>query len=118
MYILVLESESPSIESILAAGLTVCSAAVADAGIPMYALGTGVVVASSGETEADRDSTRQDLVVDPNGKQAREARARVTVGCIPALDAVSDVWLTGETTVEEMVKVGLTNDKRFRRLAS
>lgn len=99
-----LESESPSIESVLSAGLTVASAAVADAGVGMNGLGVGVVASSGNGDVGEGRKVR----LDPDGVEAREAEARVTVGCLPALDRISDVWLTGECEVEELIQVGFT----------
>lgn len=87
----------------LASGLTVCAAAVADAGIPMNGLGVGLVASLHQAEDAGR--TKPVVKLDPDGLQAREADARVTVACLPALDAVSDIWVTGEVTVESLLTV-------------
>jgi len=98
IYLLVLESESPSIESVLAAGLTVASAAVADSGIDMGGLAVGV-------TGASTSGKRGDVVLDPEAKVAQAAAGRATVGVLPALGVITDVWTTGELEVDELVQV-------------
>jgi exosome complex component MTR3 len=112
IYVLVLESESPSLESVLSAGLTVCSAAVADAGIAMNGLGVGL---SSSYTVAADNGSSGSSKINPSGAEARDAEARVTVGCLPALDAVSDIWLTGEIAVENLIQVSGGTSKRSRQ---
>jgi len=114
IYLLVLQSESPSIESVLASGLTVCAAAVADAGIAMNGLAVGTVTSLSGTDADSATNSKRIIQLDPDGLQARAADARVTVGCLPALDALSDVWVTGEVTVDNLISV--SPSRRSRRL--
>jgi exosome complex component MTR3 len=95
VYLLVLESDT--LPSVLSAGLTVASAAIADAGIAMGALGVGAVI--SGEKDG--------LRVDPTKQEEQDGDAILTVGIMPALDRVTNLWLTGETDVDDAVKVSL-----------
>lgn len=94
IWLLVLESESPALESTLAAGISVASAALGDAGIELVGLGVGV---SSALT-----TTGNVVVVDPNGGESRSAAARMTLGVVPALDTVSDIWFTGCAKAEDV----------------
>lgn len=95
IWLLVLQSESPSLESTLSAGLSVACAALADAGVALNGLGVGVAVAK----------TEEGVVVDPVGTEARKAEARVTLGVLPALDTLTDVWMTGQASVEEVLRM-------------
>lgn len=70
----------------------------------MNGLGVGLVTSLPASSAENAKATIQ---LDPEGVQAREAEARVTVGCLPALDAVSDVWVTGEVTVDHLISVSL-----------
>lgn len=79
-----------------------CSAAVADAGIAMNGLGVGL---SSSYTVGAENESSGKVKINPSGAEARDAEARVTIGCLPALDAVSDIWLTGEIAVENLIQV-------------
>jgi exosome complex component MTR3 len=116
IYLLVLQSESPSIESVLASGLTVCAAAVADAGIAMNGLAVGTVTSLSGTATDSATNAKPIIQLDPDGVQARAADARVTVGCLPALDALSDVWVTGEVTVDNLISVSPSRrSSRFQK---
>jgi exosome complex component MTR3 len=93
VFILVLESDSLS--NLLSAGMTVSSAAVADAGIPMGGLGVGsVVLKKEGE-----------LLVDPSLEEEAGGDASVCLGIMPALGRVTDVWFTGEAEVEDACEV-------------
>jgi len=68
----------------------------------MNGLGVGLVTSLS---ESPIPGAKPTVQLDPEGVQARDAEARVTVGCLPALDAVSDVWVTGEVEVENLISV-------------
>lgn len=95
VFILVLESDSLS--NLLSAGLTVSSAAVADAGIPMSGLGVGSVVArKEGET-----------LVDPSKEEESGGDASVCLGVMPALGKLTNVWFTGEAEVDDACDVSL-----------
>lgn len=89
VHLLVLESDAVS--NVLSAGLTVASAAVADAGIPMSALGVGTVIAKHEEG----------LILDPSRSEEMMAGGVVSLGVMPALGKISGVWMTGEVEVEE-----------------
>jgi exosome complex component MTR3 len=95
VFILVLESDSLS--NLLSAGMTVSSAAVADAGIPMSGLGVGSVVVSK----------EKELLVDPSVEEEGSGEASVCLGIMPALGKVTDVWFTGEADVEDACLVSL-----------
>jgi hypothetical protein len=69
----------------------------------MNGLGVGLVASlHQGENAGQANPV---VKLDPDGLQAREADARVTVACLPALDAVSDIWVTGEVAVESLLTV-------------
>lgn len=75
--------------------MTVSSAAVADAGIPMSGLGVGSVVAKmEGET-----------LIDPSKEEENEGDASVCLGVMPALGKLTNVWFTGEAEVDEACDV-------------
>ncbi|GFZ47955.1 hypothetical protein JCM24511_05702 [Saitozyma sp. JCM 24511] len=93
VYLLILESDT--LTSVLSAGLTVASAAIADAGIAMGALGVGAVVAGE----------KGGLLVDPTKQEEQEGGAVLTAGIMPALNRVTNLWLTGETEVDDAVKM-------------
>lgn len=95
IWLLVLQSESPSLESTLGAGLSCACAALADAGVALNGLGVGVGVSLAGE----------EVVMDPTGKEARQSGARCTVGVVPALDMLTDVWMTGEASVAQVLRM-------------
>jgi exosome complex component MTR3 len=104
VFILVLESDSLS--NLLSAGMTVSSAAVADAGIPMGGLGVGsVVLKKEGE-----------LLVDPSLEEEAGGDASVCLGIMPALGKVTDVWFTGEAEVEDACEVSIFMDGRGIKL--
>lgn len=99
VWLLVLQSESPSVEGTLACGLSVACAALADAGVALNGLGVGIGCAlGSGEEE-------KKVITDPTGVESRSAEARVTLGVMPALDTLTDVWMTGQASVEEVLKM-------------
>ena len=95
VFLLVLESDS--VPNTLSAGFTVASAALANAGIPMSALGVGAVVAASNEESA--------LLLDPQEAEEETAKGCLTLGVMPALGKVTSTWLTGEVDIEEMISV-------------
>ncbi|WVQ75831.1 hypothetical protein IAR50_005464 [Cryptococcus sp. DSM 104548] len=103
IFLLVLESSSPA--SVLSAGLTVASAAVADAGVEMGGLGVGAVVA---KLEEGRN------VVDPSKDEESESRVRAVVGGMPALGRITNMWLEGEVPVSEacdMIEIALASTR-------
>jgi exosome complex component MTR3 len=93
VFILVLESDSLS--NLLSAGMTVASAAVADAGIPMGGLAVGSVVVSKDK----------ELLVDPSVEEEGGGDASVCMGIMPALGTVTNVWFTGEAEVDDACEV-------------
>lgn len=105
IYLMVLEAESLGTEAVLAAGLTVASAALADAGIDMGGLAVGV-------SGALAPGPGVQTAVDPNSQATRDAAGVATVGVLPALGLISDVWMTGEMEVADLVKV---RGQRFTR---
>ncbi|WVW78217.1 hypothetical protein I302_100168 [Kwoniella bestiolae CBS 10118] len=94
IYLLVLESDTPT--NVLSAGLTVASAAIADAGIAMYALGTGSVIAHS---------SAEGLLLDPEEGEEGEAEGILTLGSMPALGKVTGLVLEGEVGVDQAVEM-------------
>ncbi|KAJ9093887.1 hypothetical protein QFC21_006260 [Naganishia friedmannii] len=97
IWLLVLESESPALESTLAAGVSVACAALGDAGIELGGLGVGVSSALA--------TTTGNVLVDPNGGESRSAAARMTLGVLPALDMVSDIWFTGCAKTGDVIRM-------------
>ncbi|KAL7419676.1 3'-5'-exoribonuclease [Cryptotrichosporon argae] len=89
IFLVVLEADSDA--SVLGAGLTVASAAVADAGVEMSGLGVGGVVSKLG----------LEILVDPSADETRQAAGIVTTGFLPALGTVTNVWLTGELEIDD-----------------
>lgn len=81
--------------------MTVSSAAVADAGIPMNGLGVGCVVTRLG-SEGGRE-----VVVDPSKEEEGQGDASVCLGVMPALGKLTNVWFTGEAEVEDACDVSL-----------
>lgn len=78
--------------------MTVSSAAVADAGIPMNGLGVGSVVSNlNGE-----------VVVDPSKEEEGDGSASVCLGVMPALGRLTNVWFTGEAEVDDACGVSLS----------
>ena len=94
VFLLVLESDSTS--NVLSAGLTVSSLAIADAGIPMFGLCVGSVVARAADGE---------MLFDPSKEDDTEAQGQVTVGVMPALSKVTSLWTSGEIEVEDVCDV-------------
>ena len=93
VHLLILESDV--LPNVLSAGLTVASAAIADAGIQMTALGIGVTVSQ----------TAAGMMVDMDVDEEDEA-ASVSLGVMPALGQLSGVWLAGELEIDEACAVG------------
>lgn len=81
--------------NVLSAGLTVASAAIADAGIPMFALGVGTTL-SRGDDQS---------LVDPESNP--EQAARIVVGALPAIGKISGVWLSGEVDLDSACEVSI-----------
>jgi exosome complex component MTR3 len=61
----------------------------------MGALGVGAVVAGE----------KGGLLVDPTKEEEQQGGAILTAGIMPALNRVTNLWLTGETDVDDAVKV-------------
>ncbi|EIW71049.1 hypothetical protein TREMEDRAFT_27507 [Tremella mesenterica DSM 1558] len=102
VFLLILESDTLS--NTLSAALTVASGAIANAGIPMSALGIGGVVARG---EGAGGEKRSELICDPSIEEENSAEACLTLGVMPALGKLSSCWFTGEADVED---VGLMVD--------
>ena len=92
VHLLILESDS--IPNVLSAGLTVASAAIADAGIPMNALGVGVTVCK----------TEKEMLVDPDEDEGN-GEGTLGIGLMPAVGKISGLWLDGEMEVEDAILV-------------
>jgi hypothetical protein len=58
-----------------------------------------------GVTGASTTGSQGGIVLDPEAKVAQGAAGRATVGVLPALGVISDVWMTGELEVDELVQV-------------
>lgn len=87
VFLMVLESDDVS--DLLGAAHTVATAAIADAGIAMSGLGVGCVVrGKQGEEEAPSSS--------------------VTLGVLPALNKVTNVWMTGVQDIDAVCDVSLS----------
>lgn len=82
--------ESDILPNVLSAGLTVASAAIADAGIPMSALAVG-------QTTSIVDDNR---LVDPETEE-EEGQAVIALGVMPAVGKISGIWLSGEINVDQ-----------------
>jgi exosome complex component MTR3 len=93
VFLLVLESDT--VAGILSAGLTVASAAVADAGISMGGLGVGSVI-------SQQDGER---LVDPSKDEEQTSDGCITVGVMPALNKLTNLWLSGELDVDDACQV-------------
>lgn len=78
--------ESDDLSELLSAAHTVATAAIADAGIAMSGLGVGCVI--RGEEGDD-------------GKTS----SSVTLGVLPALNKVTNVWMTGVQDIDSVCDV-------------
>jgi exosome complex component MTR3 len=94
VHLLILESDV--LPNVLSAGLTVASAAIADAGIPMFALGVGSTL-----SRMDGEN-----LVDPEN-ETEEGDATVALGVMPAIGKISGVWLSGEVDIDVACQVSL-----------
>ncbi|CAD6572835.1 MAG: hypothetical protein TREMPRED_000640 [Tremellales sp. Tagirdzhanova-0007] len=90
VHLLVLESDT--IPNVLSAGLTVSSAAIADAGIAMSGLGVGAVIAKEANGR---------MILDPISGEEAVAEGVISLGIMPALGRVTGIWMTGEMEVDE-----------------
>ncbi|KAI9636177.1 3' exoribonuclease family, domain 1-domain-containing protein [Dioszegia hungarica] len=98
VFLMVLESDDVS--DLLGAAHTVATAAIADAGIAMSGLGVGTVVRGQ-EGEAEE-----------GGKGA--PASSVTLGVLPALNKVTNVWMTGVQDIDavcDMIDQGVVSAK-------
>jgi exosome complex component MTR3 len=84
--------ESDDVSDLLGAAHTVSTAAIADAGIAMSGLGVGTVVRGQ-EGEAGEGG----------GKGA--PASSVTLGVLPALNKVTNVWMTGVQDIDAVCDV-------------
>ncbi|WRT64574.1 uncharacterized protein IL334_001506 [Kwoniella shivajii] len=105
VFLVVLESDTTT--NVLSAGLTVASAAIADAGIEMYALGTSAVISSTCSDTSPGDGTGSGngesiLVLDPEEEEERNSTGKVLVGSMPALGKVTSIWFEGENGIDEV----------------
>ncbi|OCF33838.1 exosome complex component MTR3 [Kwoniella heveanensis BCC8398] len=116
VYLLVLESDTPT--NVLSAGLTVASAAIADAGIAMNGLGVGSVVASSSLSSSGSDlakpSSASLLLLDPSEDEEKASESKVLVGSMPALGRITNLFFTGEAGINEacdMIEKAITSSR-------
>jgi exosome complex component MTR3 len=94
--------QSDTLPNVLSAALTVATAALADAGIPMSALGIGAVASLEGAGKA---------VIDPEEGEVGEGGGVIGLGVMPALGKITGVWMTGEVEIDEVCQVrSLSND--------
>ncbi|KIJ45731.1 hypothetical protein M422DRAFT_59846 [Sphaerobolus stellatus SS14] len=85
--------ENDGIEGCVASGSTAASAALADAGIEMYGL---VTACASGIME-------DEVWFDPTAVEAAKMRGCLTLACMPAVGTVTNIWQTGQMSVQETV---------------
>ncbi|ORY20837.1 ribosomal protein S5 domain 2-like protein [Naematelia encephala] len=90
IHLLILESSTTA--AVLSAGLTVASAAVADAGISMNGLGVGGTALRVGK----------ETLLDPSAGEEASGNGLVCLGSLPAQGKVTGVWISGELEVEEL----------------
>lgn len=83
--------ESDAIPDMLSAAHTVATAAIADAGIAMSGLGVGAVIA---DKKAELDGTSEE-----------KGECSVTVGVLPALNKVTNIWMTGSGDIDSVCNV-------------
>lgn len=83
--------------------MTVSSAAIADAGIPMNGLGVGSVVSKS--QSGAKGGEEGEVVVDPSREEESAGSASVCLGVMPALGKLTNVWFTGEAEVDDACNV-------------
>jgi exosome complex component MTR3 len=86
--------ESDDVSDLLGAAHTVATAAIADAGIAMSGLGVGCVV---------RDHQNED------GIEVAAASSAITLGVLPALNKITNVWMTGVQDIDTVCEVSLSN---------
>jgi len=94
VHLLVLESDT--ISNVLSAGLSVASAAIADAGIAMSGLGVGTVIAKD---------DKGNMMLDPMSQEEDTAETLVSLTIMPALGKMTGIWMTGEAEVDEVCQV-------------
>ncbi|WWC86695.1 uncharacterized protein L201_001572 [Kwoniella dendrophila CBS 6074] len=99
IFLLVLESESESsVENVLSNGLTVASAAIADAGIEMFGLGVGNVITSSQKTDNQDQNQDQD-----DDEEHKNNENKILLGSIPALGKITNITLKGQFDLNQAV---------------
>ncbi len=49
----------------------------------------------------------KEIRLDAEAEVLQRSKGRTTVGILPALGLISDVWMTGELEVDELVRVSL-----------
>ena len=74
------------------------SAAIADAGVAMFGLGVGTVIAKEEEGGT--------LLLDPLRDEEDGAVGVLSLGVMPAVGKVTGVWMIGEVEVDEACQVG------------
>ncbi|WWD21685.1 hypothetical protein CI109_106171 [Kwoniella shandongensis] len=107
IYLVVLESDVLS--NVLSAGLTVASAAIADAGIQMTGLGVGV-----GGVYTSQEGEGGKTLLDPSKEEEKGAEGTIVLGSMPALGKVTNLFLTGEMDVDQacdMIEKAITASK-------
>jgi exosome complex component MTR3 len=94
IHLLILQSDT--LPNVLATSLTVATAALADAGIPMSALGIGAVASLE---EGGK------VVIDPQEGESGSGGGVLGLGVMPALGKITGVWMSGEVEVDEVCLV-------------
>lgn len=112
LYLTIFECDTSS-QGIVPLGLTVSSLALATAGIDLWGLSVGCIVAISdgGETAMQVDSSPRYLV-DPTREEVASARGVVSLCSMPALGSVTALDTTGGVSLQEIDKVSGENATR------
>ncbi|TDL24783.1 mRNA transport regulator 3 [Rickenella mellea] len=92
VFIVIIENDG--IEGCVASGSIAASTALANAGIEMLGLVTSCAASVVNE----------EIWLDPTVNEARLTRGTLLLGFMPALGIVTNVWQTGQLTIEEAIK--------------
>jgi len=83
--------ENDGIEGCVASGAVAASTALADAGIDML----GMVVSCTACV------TSKEILLDPTADEADTAKGCFTLATVPALGLITNIWQTGQMTLDE-----------------
>ncbi|KAL5532757.1 MTR3 [Sanghuangporus sanghuang] len=92
VYLFVIENDG--FEGCVAAGSIAASTALAHAHIDML----GLVASCSAA------SMLREMWLDPTAEEARDAQGCLTLSCVPALGLVTNLWQTGQMSIDEVEK--------------